>query len=167
MKEILKQLASYNLWANQRVFQVILAMPEEKQTTEVPSSFKSIYSTILHVWDAESIWWQRIKLQERVIRPSDKFRGNLNDLVNELMQQGKQWETWIGNASELSLDHVFQYQNSKRELIKQPVYQVLIHVFNHGTFHRGQLINMLRQLGMEKLPATDFSLFSTSRKVIS
>jgi uncharacterized damage-inducible protein DinB len=167
MKEILKQLAAYHVWANQRIFQVILALPEEKQLAEVPSSFNSLYKTILHCWDAESIWWQRIKLQERIIRPSESFRGSMTELADGLLQQSRQWEIWISNASELSLEHVCQYQSTKRELFKQPVYQIILHVFNHGTFHRGQLVNMLRQLGLDKLPATDLSLFSVSRKSIS
>ena len=44
---------------------------------------------------------------------------------------------------------------------------MLHHVFNHGTYHRGQLINMLRQLGVEKLPQTDFSVWTRSQKIIS
>ena len=50
----------------------------------------------------------------------------------------------------MGIEHVFQYYNSKKEHFKSPVYQMLMHVFNHGTYHRGQLVNMLRQLGVEK-----------------
>jgi uncharacterized damage-inducible protein DinB len=72
------------------------------------------------------------------------------------MSQSNQWRDWVVNASDLSLDHVFQYYNNKKEHFKMPVYQMLHHVFNHGTYHRGQLVNMLRQLGIEKIPQTDF-----------
>jgi uncharacterized damage-inducible protein DinB len=65
MKEILSQFAAYNTWANQKLFDVIVALPEEKQLRELPSSFKNLYATMLHMWDAESVWWQRLKLQER------------------------------------------------------------------------------------------------------
>ena len=64
------------------------------------------------------------------------------------------------NASEANIVHVFAYQNSKRELFKQPVYEVLLQLFNHQTYHRGQLTNMLRQLGIDKIAATDFIVFS-------
>jgi uncharacterized damage-inducible protein DinB len=139
---------------------VINQLPEEKQKQELLSSFKSLYSTVLHVLDAESIWWQRIKLQERIIKPSDDFNGDMKELSNNLLHQNKQWNDWIVNANEHQLQHVFQYQNSKREQFKQPVYQVLLQVFNHGTYHRGQLVNMLRQLGVEKIPGTDFISWS-------
>ena len=164
MKEILKQLAAYNFWANQKVFETILVLPEEKQKAELPSSFKSIYATVLHMWNAESVWWQRMKLQERIVAPSEHFKGSMQELTNELLQQNRLWIEWIDAASDAALDHVFQYQTAKKEQFKQPVYQMLLHVFNHGTYHRGQLINMLRQLGVEKLPQTDFIVWSRNKK---
>jgi uncharacterized damage-inducible protein DinB len=164
MKELLKQLAAYNVWANRKILDVILSLPEEKQLAEVPSSFNSLYKTVLHMWDAESNWWQRMKLNERIIIPSDNFKGTMKDVANGLMQQSRQWEEWVNNASDLLLDHVFQYQNSRKEQFKQPIYQMLLQVFNHATYHRGQLINMLRQLEVEKLPQTDFIAWSRGKR---
>lgn len=163
MKEMLQQLAQYNFWANHRLFEIILALPEEKQKAELPSSFKSVYETVLHIWNAESIWWQRLKLQERIITPSEYFKGSMQEMANELLQQNRYWIEWIYPASDAALEHVFQYQNSKKEQFKQPVYQMLLHVFNHGTYHRGQLVNMLRQSGVEKIPQTDFIFWSRKK----
>ncbi len=164
MKELLKQYAAFNIWATQKIAEVILSLPEEKQRQEVPSSFSSLHTTLLHMWDAESIWWQRLKLQERIIVPNQVFTGTTKELVDSLHQQSKQWEDWISNASDLSIDHVFQYQTFSKEQYKQPTWQMLLHVFNHGTYHRGQLVNMLRQLGVEKIPATDFIIWARSVK---
>lgn len=164
MKELLKQYATYNVWASQKIIDIILSLPEESHQKEIPSSFNTLFKTILHMWDAESIWWQRMKMQERILIPTEHFTGNMQELTNSLTGQSKQWEEWVSGASELSLDHVFQYQNTKREVFKMPVYQMVHHVFNHGTYHRGQLINMLRQLGVEKLPSTDFSTWTRVKK---
>ena len=164
MKELLKQYAAYHLWASQRMMDIILALPEEKQKTEVASSFSSIYKTVLHMLDAEKIWWQRLKLEERIIIPSENFTGTMQELVTELQQQSKQYEQWIIATPESAFDHVFQYYSKKREHFKLPVYHMLMQVFNHGTYHRGQLVNMLRQLGIEKIPQTDFSLWALSRR---
>lgn len=163
MKELLLQFAAYNIWANQQLMPVINALPAEKQTAVLPSSFNSVHRTLLHLLDAESIWWQRLKLQERINRPSDTFEGNTQEVLQLLLQQNTLWHEWLQNATERMLQHVFHYQNTKREQFKQPVYQMLLHLFNHGTYHRGQLINMLRQLGEEKLPPTDFIVWSRSR----
>ena len=164
MKELLQQLAAYNIWANQRILETILNLPEEKQEQELPSSFKSLYHTVLHMWNAESVWWQRMKLQERITKPFDLFKGTMQELANEYLQQNRQWQEWVNNATDAALDHVFQYQNFQKEQFKQPIYQMLLHVFNHGTYHRGQLINMLRQLGVTKLPDTDFIVWSRMKR---
>jgi uncharacterized damage-inducible protein DinB len=147
MKELILQFSVYNIWANQLLFDTILQLPEEKQTQTVASSFDSLQKTVLHMLDAESMWWQRMKLSERVIRPSENFSGNFRDVSENLLQQNRQWNEWVMNAQEHMLQHVFIYQNTKKEQFKQPVYQMLLHMFNHGSYHRGQLVTMLRQLG--------------------
>ena len=163
MKELLLQLSSFNIWANQLLVNTIGQLPEEKQNQEVISSFSSLYKTLIHMWNAESIWWQRMKLEERIERPSDTFTGDFGELGKKLLQQCRLWEDWVKNASELQLQHVFAYQNTRREQFKQPVKEVLLHIFNHGTYHRGQLIDMFHQLGIEKLPATDFIVYTRTK----
>ena len=163
MKELLRQYAAYNAWANQKLFDLILSLPEEMHNREVPNSFPSLYKTILHMHDAESIWWQRLKMLERIIVPSETMKGKLPEIVNSLLNQSRQWEEWVGNASDLAIEHVCQYQNSKREHFKQPVYQMILQVLNHDSYHRGQLVTMLRQLNIEKIPQTDYIVW-TRRK---
>lgn|SRR5215203_953009 len=163
MKELLSQLAAYNIWANHKLLEIILALPEEKQRQEVPSSFRSLYTTVFHMWDAESIWWQRMKLHERITRPSDNLNSSMKDVSSGLLQQNQQWQEWVDTTTEPMLDHVFQYYSQKKESFKQPTFQMMLHVFNHGTYHRGQLVNMLRQLGIEKIPQTDFIVWSRKK----
>lgn len=160
MKELFVQLAAYNVWANTLLLSTIELLTEEQQQAEIKSSFASLYNTALHMLDAESIWWQRIKLQERIDIPSQSFNGNMRDLSARMLQQNKAWQEWISNASEVSLQHEFIYRNLKKVRFKQPTYQMLLHLFNHGTYHRGQLVTMLRQLGIEKIPQTDFIVWS-------
>lgn len=164
MKDLLQQYAAFNSWASQQIIQVILALPEEQQNQEVPSSFNSLARTLLHMWDAESIWWQRMKLQERILRPSDQYTGQIADAANGLLAQSALWDDWVSKASALQLEHVFQYQTFNKSQFKQPTWQMLLHVFNHGTYHRGQLVNMLRQLGVSRIPATDFAIWSRGKK---
>ena len=163
MKDLLSQLAAHNIWANQKLLEVILALREEKQKQEVPSSFNSLYKTVLHMYHAESVWWQRMKLQERINLPMETFKGSMQELATEMLQQNRQWQEWINSATEPMLDHVFQYYNQKKESFKQPIFQMILHVFNHGTYHRGQLVNMLRQLGIDKIPQTDFIVWSRKK----
>ncbi len=163
MKELLRQLAYYNVWAYQRILETALLLPEESLTAQVNSSFESIQRTILHLWDAESIWWQRMKLQEHVMRPSEHFHGTTQDAVDGLLSQAKLWQSYLDGVSEPILTHVFEYRNNKREQVKLPVYQMMMHLFNHDTYHRGQLVTLLRQAGATKLPSTDFVAWRLSK----
>ncbi|MGZ5134406.1 MAG: DinB family protein [Flavitalea sp.] len=163
MKEILEEFAAYNTWANQKLADLIQTLPDDVLNRNLPSSFTTIHATLLHMWDAESIWWQRMKLQEVIIAPSRSFNGTTLDVSTSLLHQNKLWATWVKNASLAALEHVFMYQNSRREQFKQPIYQMVLHVFNHGTYHRGQLVNMLRQSGIEKIPQTDFIVWSRKK----
>ncbi|MEO8766318.1 MAG: DinB family protein [Ginsengibacter sp.] len=163
MKQLLQQYALYNIWANKLITERIAQLPEEAIVKETVSSFNSLYKTVLHMMDVESIWWQRMKLQEHVEWPGKKFEGNFDQLAQQLLSLSRQWHDWIQNTNDANLTHVFSYQNSKKEHFKQPVYEMLLQLFNHQTFHRGQLVTMLRQNGIEKIPATDFIIFSRTR----
>jgi uncharacterized damage-inducible protein DinB len=163
MKEIILQLAAYNTWANSLLLNTVVTLSEEEQNREIKSSFPGVYKTFLHLLDAESIWWQRIKLQEKIAIPSQTFSGDMLALGNSLQQQDRQWQEWVSAANENALQHEFIYYNSKKERFKQPVYQMLLHLFNHGTYHRGQVVTMLRQLGVEKIPQTDFLVWSRKK----
>ena len=156
MKELLQQFSDYHVWANGLLLQTINQLPEGTHTKEVISSFPSLFKTVVHQWDAESIWWQRMKLEEQVQVPGLAFSGDLATAGENWQKQSRQWSDWIASTQEYQLQHEFIYRNSKKEQFKQPVFQVLLHLFNHGTYHRGQLITMLRQLGVDKLPSTDF-----------
>ena len=159
MKKILVPYAAYNVWANQRLADSITNLSDEQINREINSSFKSVYSTLLHLWDVESVWWQRVKLQEVVEWPGVKFSGSVLELSASLIKQSRQWKDWIELATETVLEHEFIYKNSKKEQFKQPVYEALVHLFNHQTFHRGQLITMLRQVGAASIPNTDLISF--------
>ena len=159
MKKILQQYAAYNVWANQRLADCITNLSDEQISKEINSSFRSIRATFLHLWDVESIWWQRMKLKEVVEWPGVTFSGSVMELATQLMKQSRQWKEWIDIATETALEHEFIYKNSKKDQFKQPVYEVLLHLFNHQTFHRGQLITMLRLAGLDAIPNTDMVAF--------
>ncbi len=167
MKQLLQQYAAYNLWANKIITERIAELSFDIIQKEMNSSFSSIFKTIIHLMDVESIWWQRLKLQEHIEWPGKNFAGTFQDLSKELLFLSKQWSDWVQNTNDANLNHVFAYQNSKKEYFKQPVYEALLHLFNHQSYHRGQIITMLRQNGIDKIPATDFIVFSRSKSLNS
>jgi uncharacterized damage-inducible protein DinB len=164
MKQLLQQYAAYNIWANKLLVERINKLPVEKIMQEMPSSFSSIYKTMQHMWLAEEAWWQRLKLVEIVVLQSEKFTGSFTDLCNLHANQSLLFKQWIDAATDNQLTHTFAYMRNKEQQ-KMIVHDMLLHVFNHGGYHRGQLVNMLRQLGeTEKIPSTDFTAYLRSKK---
>jgi uncharacterized damage-inducible protein DinB len=155
MKELLQQYAAYNVWANNILLERIKKLSEEQINKEIASSFPSLYKTTVHLWFAEDIWWQRMQLVENIVVAANSFTGNFNELCTHLLKQSQQWAAWVNAASNNQLNQVFAYMRNK-EQNKMKVHDMLLHLFNHATFHRGQLVTLLRQLGEDKIPATDF-----------
>lgn len=158
MKETLLMLAKYNLWANGLMIDVIAKLSDEQLKTELVSSFPNIYATVWHCVRAEHIWLQRLNLVEKPIWMEDEGRS-----IEEVCK------IWLESSRELvaftekqfddnSFTHVFQFYRNK-QAVKMQVYHTLLHAFNHNTYHRGQLVTMLRQVGVDKIPGTDVSLF--------
>ncbi len=97
--------------------------------------------------------------------PGVNYNEPVENLSKDLLNLSMQWKDWVLATNEIKITHVFEYQNSKKEIFKQPVYEMLLHLFNHQTFHRGQLVTMMHQNEVEKIPATDFIVYS--RKPLS
>jgi uncharacterized damage-inducible protein DinB len=109
------------------------------------------------MWDAESAWWQRMHKHEKVLVPSQNFNPNMKEAINGLLSQSTLWADFAASVTEQELKTPLQYRNIKGEEFSQPLHEILLHVFNHGTYHRGQLVTMLRALGHEgALPPIDF-----------
>lgn len=162
MKQLLSALTRYEYWANEKLLPLVLSLSEAQQQKEIVSSFPSVYKTCLHMWDASSIWWQRVQKHEQIVIPSLSFHPSIKDITNGILHQDQQWIDWVGEATEEMLLEKLAYKNMKGDPFEQPVSEILLHLPNHGTYHRGQLVTMLRQLGIEKMPQTDYILFSRS-----
>jgi uncharacterized damage-inducible protein DinB len=160
MKEILLQYAGYNVWANKLIIDTIMKLDEAQVDMELTSSFPTIRKTVYHTWSAENIWLQRLQLAEHPVWIDIDFDGifatactDWQRVSSELLQfTEKQYD-------DKALAHVLQYYDRKKVSHKSPVCEVLMHVFNHSTYHRGQLVTMLRQAGATVIPSTDFITF--------
>jgi uncharacterized damage-inducible protein DinB len=66
------------------------------------------------------------------------------------------WLHFVNHVNEDSLIEKLYYQNTRGDSFNEELYLILMQVFNHGTYHRGQLVTMLRQAGAETIPNSDF-----------
>ena len=156
MKEIVTQYATYNLWANSIFIDYIKKLSNEQQQVVAASSFPSLYKTIVHMWEAERNWLKRLQLEENIPVGGGLVTSLFDEVAANLLKESAGFIQWIERATAEKIEHVIAYQNSKRVQFKQPVFQILLHVFNHETYHRGQLVSMFHQLQLNNIPNTDF-----------
>jgi uncharacterized damage-inducible protein DinB len=157
MKETLLHFAGFNEWANGRITEAMLAMPSENHLKAVVSSFPTLQETIVHTWGAEDIWLQRLELAERPDWKPASFKGDLPEACAAWKKASASLTEFIRRQyTDKALEHVVEYRKMDGQVYKSAVYAVLMHVFNHSTYHRGQLVTMMRNLGATKIPGTDF-----------
>lgn len=163
MKEVLEDLAAYHQWANKMLLETVLKLSDAVAVQEVAGSFPSLFKTFEHLSRAEQIWMSRLEMREQ---PASQHTApeTFNQLAEQLSGQNEKMIAWINEQSEALLLHPLAYYNTKKQYFKMPVYQCLLHVFNHGTYHRGQVVTMLRELGITTIPATDYVVFLRKKK---
>jgi uncharacterized damage-inducible protein DinB len=147
-------------WADEIMLAALLKVPSDKASADTGSSFKSMLDTLNHVYLAELVWFQRIQGEQKrladLTAPADA--GALAQAWPELH---KNWLDWaVGSGSE-GLAGPFTYRNNAGVEATMPYWQVVMHVANHGSYHRGQVATMLRQAGLTP-PGTDLLIYYRS-----
>lgn len=164
MKELLLQLAGHNAWATRRLMKLLATLTDEQLDRDMGSSFPTLRATVLHVWNAESIWYQRLHLASPVIPAAVAFQGDAGEMARLYVKQSEELEAFVNLASTAKLAHTVEYNSPALGVCKTPVEQILLMAFTHSAFHRGQLVTMLRQQGIPKIPSTDFIEYARVKK---
>jgi len=161
-KTDVEYLYSYDRWANARILDAVSGLTEEQFTMDMKSSHGSIRDTLSHILAAEWIWLERWNgvSPKALLNPSAfPTVGALRERWSEV-ERG--YNEFIERITDASLDRVITYTNTKDEEWSYPLVQMLQHVMNHSSYHRGQVVTMLRQLG-EKGVTIDLLVFMDVR----
>ncbi len=158
---MLQRYLEYNLWANTRLVDNIKAVPAEEISALPLAPFGSIYDALRHIVGAENIWLERVRGQS----PSD-FMGitegkTLNELLDMLAARSNEWVQYF-ETNPSSLTGTFTYATTKGDQFTQSTQDVVMHVVNHSTYHRGQIMSALRSVYEGRLAALDMLVFTRS-----
>lgn len=160
MKELLLRLLRYNAWANARFIEVLQTLTDQQLDQEVVSSFSSIRKTVYHVWGAEDIWLQRLQRVEKPVWKVFTFEGSFSEACANWIESSEELVRVTEALAEDMLTQTIPVVNMKGELHQDMIGDIFQHITNHSSYHRGQLVTMLRQLGITSIPATDFIAYS-------
>ena len=163
--EDVRLLYEFNSWANRRMLEACAALSESQFTQHIEASFPSARETVVHICAAEWIWLERWKGRSPVKSEWDEFARNFTGLqsVRDYWAglEAKQREFVAGLTPE-SLARPHEIRTLDGTLYTQPLWQMMQHLANHSTYHRGQVTMMLRQLGAKPV-GTDLITFYRQR----
>ena len=153
-KKYLLELADYNIWANDKLTDWLSQISVEQFEQPLVGSFKNIHETTLHIVAAEQIWHQRL-----VNNVSEwlgiTFEGDRTMMLEIWKKTSYDLKTYILDLPEEKLIENFAFNTRDGVPHYMERYKALAHNFNHSTFHRGQLITLLRQVGFTGVGSTD------------
>ena len=153
--DMVEELLRYNTWANRRLFDAVARLDSGQFTRNVGGSYPSIQSTLTHIVWVEWLWverWQGHSPKE-VFAPQDFPAAS--DLASRWSQIQAAQETFVQSLAPEDLLRVIRYTNRAGEVWEYALWRMLYHLFNHSTYHRGQVTNMLRLLDAQPA-STDF-----------
>ena len=157
-KNYFLELAQYNIWANQKMIHWLSQINEEQWSQKLVGSFESIEATAIHTAGSEKLWFERFNNQKQPFL-NLTFKGDKNDLIDIWKNASENLKNYVFKISEEDLMESFAYKSLKGEGFSRVKYQAIAHVFNHSTYHRGQLVNYLRQVGFTDVNTNDLIYF--------
>lgn len=157
---LIKQ-TQYNLWANQIICDLVLKAGETKSDMHQVASFPSIRKTLIHIWDGQIIWFYRLNGTSLHSFPGEKFNGTLQDAVYGLHESSQLFVTYA-KKNEANYGTSISYQTMDKQTYYSRIDDIIFHCMNHSTYHRGQIINLLRGAGFTEIASTDYMRFCRS-----
>jgi uncharacterized damage-inducible protein DinB len=156
--EEIRSLYAYDEWANARVVDVIAGLSAEQLTAAIPSSFPSILGTFAHIVAAEWIWLRRWLGENPTAFPDWLAAPSLGALREKLAEIEAERRAFVDSLSNADLDRPLDYKTLAGDPFRNRLADLLVHVVNHSSYHRGQLATMFRQVGATPV-GTDFVVF--------
>jgi uncharacterized damage-inducible protein DinB len=157
-------LYDFNAWANQRSMEAASALTPEQFTKPLGSSFSSVRDTLAHVCGAEWVWLERFQGRSPSGMPDNSAFADVASLRARWGELEICLMTFVRGLTQEDLDRVLEYKTMKFGVYKNPLWQSMQHLVNHGTYHRGQVTTLLRQHGAQPI-LTDLMHFYRERAV--
>ena len=160
-KQDVATLYEYNRWANGRTLDAVEKLDPAAFLKNLGNSFASIHATLVHIAGAEWAWLRRWHGDSPSTLPTGDF-PTVASLRERFQSLDREREAFLAGVTEERLQQPFNYKDLAGNAMRLPLVQSMQHVVNHGTYHRGQVTTMLRQLGATPI-GTDMSRFYLER----
>jgi uncharacterized damage-inducible protein DinB len=128
-----ERMFSYDEWANREVLRVI------------PSAPSRSLELLSHILSAERLWWERIHQQTQTFPVWPNF--TLDECERQVEEVSELWREYLAKLPEGGLSQIILYKNTFGESWSNTAEDILMHVYTHSAYHRGQIATNMREAG--------------------
>jgi uncharacterized damage-inducible protein DinB len=158
----IRTLFEFDTWATDRTLESVSSVPVEKYLQDLKSSHGGIHGTLVHIYGSNMIWLQRWKGSSS---PSSITTGGIPSL-DSLKSHWKDYQvdldSYLESLDDAKLNGFLSYNDLKGNRQSELLFQQMQHLINHSSYHRGQIVTLLRQIG-SKPTGTDMIMFYRTR----
>lgn len=147
--ELLHFLFQFNQWADRRLLDTSASLSDEQFTRNLGSSFGSVRDTLAHLYGAGWVWNERFQGRSPSALPTGTTFPDYASVRARLEDIDRHYVDYTSQLTQQDLDRVIRYRSFAGDEFSNPLWQSLHQVSNHATYHRGQVVTMLRQLGVK------------------
>jgi uncharacterized damage-inducible protein DinB len=144
--EVLRSHIDYSAWASGLLVDADAQLTPEELTRDFGTADKSVLGTLVHVFGADRLWLSRLQGG-----PANQFLTEADYqmavLQNDWPALYKQWKDWAAGLTDEAARAELSYHDMRGNPWRQPLGQLVLHVVNHGSHHRGQVSGFLRTMG--------------------
>lgn len=155
----INQLFNYTEWANNLAMDAAAKLPDDSLRRDFGISHQSIFGTLLHMAGAEWLWLER--WHGRSPAKTEAWSQWTTESCADLVTLKERWgevvdQRWkyVSELDDKKLTNELQFKLLSGDASSMRLVDQMQHVANHATMHRGQVVGMIRQLGVEA-PSTD------------
>lgn len=157
-----RELLLSMLWADRLVLAAVRPVREEDLTRDAGVSFKSILGTLAHMLGSQRMWLSRFLGTSLSRVPSIEDFPDKMAWILGWEETAAQVEAFLAGLTDEQLATPLTWTNTKGETHTHPLWHPVSHMVNHSTYHRGQVISLLRQMGYP-VPSTDLIVYFYER----
>ncbi len=163
----LQTMIDYHYWARDRLLDALEPLSAEQYRRDLGSSFKSIRDTVTHIYAAEWAWYQRWHgVSPQALVDPDRF-VDLAALRQAWVEHGEKIRAFVDGLDDAGVGTVISFTLFNGTTGASPLWQMVQHVVNHASYHRGQVTTMLRQVGAAPPKSLDMIAYYRSREARS
>ena len=156
-------LLDYHVWARERALAAVAALPAEQFTRAMGNSFGSMRDTLAHLYGADEVWLERwLGGSPSSLPPPDRF-ADLASLRAAWAELDPKMRAFVDGLDASGLARSLTYRAFNGQQATLAYWQMLQHLVNHGSYHRGQVTTLLRQLGAKPGKSMDMIAFYRER----